>query len=214
MTTMTSMEASMLEQGLVAILRNVPEDKLMPVVDALVAGGVRFVEVTLGSPGALKGIGQLSTRSDMVAGAGTVKTVADAQAAVEAGARFLVCPTLDTAVIRMAIAEDVVPIPGVMTPTEMLTAMQAGAKLLKLFPASVLGPDYIRAIRAPMPEVKLLAVGGIDEDNAADYLEAGAVGWGIGSTLTPAAAIARGDYDIITQRARHFVTILAQRAKA
>jgi len=208
MRSISALEKELQQNGLVAILRGVPEDKLIPVVDALVAGGIRFVEITLGSPGDLNGIASLADRTDVVAGAGTVKSVDDARAAIAVGAKFLVCPATDVEVIRLATEVDVIPMPGVMTPTEMITAMRAGANTLKLFPASVLGPAYIKAVRAPLPEVKLFAVGGIDEHNAKDYLAAGAIGLGVGSTLTPKEAIACENYAEITRRAKALVEAL------
>ena len=145
--------------------------------------------------------------TDMVIGAGTVIGREKAEAVLAAGARFLVCPHTDPEVIRAALEADALPLPGVMTPTDVAMALAAGAKILKLFPAGALGVNYVKQLRGPFDRVPFLAVGGVDLTNAADYLAAGCVGLGIGSSLADNKVIAAGDYDEITRRTEAYLAL-------
>lgn len=194
-----------------AILRHVPAEQLPAVLDALVAGGIRLLEITMNTQDA---VGQL-TRARMhlgdraTLGAGTVTTPARAQAAMDAGARFLVTPNLDPAVVRLATEAGVPIVPGVMTPSEMVAGLQAGAAALKIFPAGQLGTGYVRDVRAALDDAPLVAVGGVTVENAADWIRAGCIGVGIGGSLLDKSLLAAGDMAGLTNRARALVDSLA-----
>jgi 2-dehydro-3-deoxyphosphogluconate aldolase / (4S)-4-hydroxy-2-oxoglutarate aldolase len=185
-----------------AILRTDSAAKAAAAMEAAVRGGFRHLEFTLTTPGALELVAEYSRRADLVVGTGTVLTVEDARASVRAGARFLVSPVVDVAVIRAAADLGVVAIPGCHTPTEMLLAHRAGAALQKLFPAPAGGPDAVRAILAPMPFLRLLPTNGVTAENAAAYLAAGAVAVGFVASLFPAADMDAGRFDRIEEQAR------------
>ena len=205
------LEKRLLDRPLVAIARHIPPESTLAMARALYAGGVRFLELTLNTEAALSGISLLTeafSGTDMVIGAGTVLGEDAARRALKAGARFLVCPHTDPRVIRTALEAGALPLPGVMTPTDIAEALEAGARILKLFPAGALEPDYIRQIRGPFDRTPFLAVGGIDLDNAAAFLEAGCIGWGIGGSLVDAKAIARGDFARLEDHARRYVALL------
>ena len=185
-----------------AILRTDDEGRARLAMDAAVRGGFRAVEVTLTTPGALAIIADLARRTELVVGAGTVLTVEQARAAAGAGARFLVSPVVDEAVIGAAAELGVDSIPGAATPTEMWRAHRAGAPLVKLFPAPAGGPLALRAIRGPMPFLRVVPTHGVDLDSAAAWLEAGAHAVGCVSCLFEPAALAAGDGGRIEARAR------------
>ena len=174
------------EQGLVAIVRgNFPTAKLIQIGDALLASPVLVVEVTLNTPGALEGIKLLRERfgDKMLIGAGTVRTVAQFQEAVAAGAQFTVSPNLDIPTVEASLAADILHLPGVFTPTEAQQAYVAGCKVVKLFPSEIVGPRYLKAIRAPLDDIKFIPTGGITPDNVGEYIRAGAAAVGLGSAL-------------------------------
>lgn len=188
--------------GVVAILRS-PGGDVVEIAAALREAGVEALEVTIDTPEALSMIEKLrSTFDDLAIGVGTVLDPETAKAAIGAGAQFIVTPTLDVKTIEMANRYDRLIIPGVYTPTEILTAFQAGAPALKLFPAVSLGPEYIRQVRAPLPQVPLIPTGGVNLENAAAFIKAGAAALGLGSSL-----IGRGENppEKITEGARQFV---------
>jgi 2-dehydro-3-deoxyphosphogluconate aldolase/(4S)-4-hydroxy-2-oxoglutarate aldolase len=192
------------ELGAVAVVRLESAAQLRRVVDALVEGGVRAVEVTMTTKGALEALAEHSANlgDSVVLGAGSVLDGETARMAVAAGARFVVGPTLCPALIRVCHRYDVVAIPGGYTPTEIAAAWEAGADLVKVFPAGSLGPAYLRDLRGPMPHLRLMPTGGVTVDNAADFLAAGAVVVGVGGALVDRKAVERGDYATITERAR------------
>ncbi len=180
---------AIVEGRVIAIARRLEPAALPAIAEALVSNGIRAFEVTLNSPGAIESIrlladGPLGER--LLVGAGTVLSIAEAEVAVEAGARFLVTPHLDPDLIAWAAGRGVPILPGAFTPTEILTAWRAGAAAVKLFPASVAGPAFIRDFRGPFPEIPLIPTGGVTVENAAALLEAGAVAVGLGSWLTGA----------------------------
>ena len=179
---------------LVAILRGVGDDELPGLVDALVESGVRIDEVSLSDQAALSQVDALRRRApeDVLVGAGTVTSVAAAAAAVERGATFLVTPHAALDVVRFARDDDLGVLCGVMTPTEVAAARAAGAALLKLFPAGVLGPGYVKQLLGPYPDLELFAVGGVSSANAADFIAAGAVGVGVGGALSRPGGAADG----------------------
>jgi 2-dehydro-3-deoxyphosphogluconate aldolase/(4S)-4-hydroxy-2-oxoglutarate aldolase len=169
---------------------------------AALAGGFRVCEVTLTTPRALDLVAELAARPEVVVGAGTVLTVEDAEAAVAAGARFLVSPVTDVAVIRRAAELGVASLPGAHTPTELLAAHRAGAPLLKLFPAPAGGPVWLRSVLGPLPFLKIVPTNGTDADNAAAWLAAGAWALGFAAPLFRPEDLADRRYDRIEERAR------------
>ena len=173
-----------LEHRIVAILRGCDPEHVLPIGEALYAGGIRLLEITLNSPGAFEAIeAAAATLGDrMVIGAGTVLEAAEATSAIAAGAKFILSPSLDAAVIRRTIDLGAVSIPGAFTPTEIFEAWRKGAHLVKVFPASI-GPAWFRDIRGPLPQIPLMATGGVSVSNIRDFDKAGAVAFGIGSSL-------------------------------
>ncbi|MCY3990751.1 MAG: bifunctional 4-hydroxy-2-oxoglutarate aldolase/2-dehydro-3-deoxy-phosphogluconate aldolase [Caldilineaceae bacterium] len=172
--------------GIVAIVRgDFPAQKILEIGDALLAAPVLIMEVTLNTPGALDLIRMLRARfgENMYIGAGTVRTVDQFNAAVAAGAQFTVAPGLNPAVVTQARKADILHIPGVYTATEAETASAAGSRLLKLFPANIGGPAYLKALRAPLDDIQFVPTGGIGPDNAAAWARAGAAALGVGSSL-------------------------------
>jgi len=196
--------AALQELGAVAIVRLESAARLRPVVDALIEGGIRAVEVTMTTKGALDALALCSAAlgDSAVLGAGTVLDTETARQAVSAGARFVVGPTLCPGVVRLCHRYDVVSIPGAYTPNEIVAAWEAGADFVKLFPAGSLGPGYLRELRGPLPHVRLLPTGGVTLDNAAAFLAAGAVAVGVGGALVERGAVEREDYATIRERAR------------
>ena len=191
----------------VAIVRHLPEDQLEPVFAALADAGIRLIEVTMNSAGAAEQItlAQELFGDRMLIGAGTVSTPDRALAALAAGARFLVTPNLDLEVVEIARRQHCPVIPGVMTPTEMMTAMKAGVKVLKLFPASQLGTAYVKDILAPLDELKLVAVGGVTPQNSAEWIKAGCVGVGMGSSLLPKDLVESKNYGQLRRQTEAFI---------
>ena len=185
-----------------AILRTSVEGAAGPAMEAALRGGFKVIEFTLTTPEALVLIGEFSKRPAIVVGAGTVLGVDQAKAAVEAGARFLVSPVVDPAVIETARSLDVAVMPGTHTPTEMLAAHRAGAPLQKLFPAPGIGPAYVKACLGPMPFLRIVPTSGVDESNAAAYLEAGAFAVGFVTSLFDPDDLAAGRFERIEQRAK------------
>jgi 2-dehydro-3-deoxyphosphogluconate aldolase / (4S)-4-hydroxy-2-oxoglutarate aldolase len=174
-------------ERVVAVLRRTPEtDRL---VDALRAGGIRIVEITLDSDDALGTIERLRKRGDVTVLAGTVRTASDAEAAAAAGAEACVAPGLVPEMVERCRALGMPAIPGALTPSELERAQTLGAELVKLFPASLLGPDYVRDVLAPFAGLELLVTGGVDASNARAFLDAGAVAIGVGAALTNASDV-------------------------
>jgi Entner-Doudoroff aldolase len=169
---------------------------------AAIRGGFRSVEITMTTPGALELIAELAADSRLIVGAGTVMTPAQANAAVDAGASFVVSPVCDPQVIRAGLERGAALIPGTRTPTEMWAAVQAGATMQKLFPAVSGGPAHIRSLLGPMPFLRLVPTNGVDADNAAAYLEAGAWALGFVTPLFDPELMDRRDYGAIEARAR------------
>jgi len=170
-------------------------------------GGVKVIEFTLTTPRALDLIEQTSRElgDAVLLGAGTVLDPETARAAILAGAEFIVAPTLNLKVIEMCRRYGKVVIPGAYTPTEMLAAWEAGADFVKIFPADIGGPAYLKAVGAPLPQIKLIPVGGVTLENTGEFIKAGAVAVGVGSSLVEKRAIAEGRLDKLTENARLFV---------
>lgn len=185
-----------------AILRSNDQQKAAQAMEAAVRGGFRIIEFTLTTPGVFELVQDFSRREGLVVGTGTVMDVSQAQRSVEAGARFLVSPVVDEAVIMAANELGVASMPGTHTPTEMLRAHRAGAQLCKLFPCPHGGPDWVRSVLAPMPYLKIVPTNGVDQHNAAQWIAAGAFAVGFVAPLFVAADIAAGRWDMIEARAR------------
>jgi 2-dehydro-3-deoxyphosphogluconate aldolase/(4S)-4-hydroxy-2-oxoglutarate aldolase len=195
------------ETGIVGILRGVPAEKTIDVAAALADGGVDVIEVTADTDGALNTIDRLSSafdRSEVLVGAGTVLDGETAGAALRAGAEFVVTPSFDAEVVRTCNRYGAVVAPGVMTPTEAVDAYEAGADVLKVFPASTLGPGHVGSLKGPLEHLPLLPTGGVSLDNVEAFVEAGADGVGVGSSLVDSEAVAAGDYGVLTERAEAF----------
>jgi 2-dehydro-3-deoxyphosphogluconate aldolase/(4S)-4-hydroxy-2-oxoglutarate aldolase len=194
------------EKGAVAIIRMDDPDTLMRTVEAIRAGGITAIEITMTTPDALSAIEQVSAAyadDDPVRiGAGSVLDGPTARRAITAGAEYVVSPILKAEMIEMCHRYDVPAIPGAFTPTEVQRAHELGADVVKVFPASAMGPGYFGALRGPMPHVKLMPTGGVNPDNAGQWIEAGARMVGVGSALLDEAAVAAGDFDRITENAR------------
>jgi len=193
-----------------AILRTSIEEAAAPAMEAAVRAGIRVVEFTLTTPGALERIAEFSRRDGIVTGAGTVLTVDEARAAVEHGARFLVSPVVDPAVIDAARRLGVAVMPGTHTPTEMFLAHRLGAQLQKLFPAPGLGPEYVRACLGPLPFLRIVPTNGVDETNAAAWIAAGAHAVGLVACLFDADEIRAGRFDLIEERGRALLGALGR----
>lgn len=201
------------QEKLIAIVRGIRPDQYLAVAEALYDGGVRLMEITFNQSApdsfratveAITLIGKMM-EGRMLVGTGTVLTEEQVDLTAQAGGQFIISPDVNTAVIQRSVSLGLVSMPGAMTPTEVLTAHRAGADFVKLFPASLLGPDYIRAIRAPISHVKLLAVGGIDENNMPAFLRSGVCGFGVGGNLANKKWIENGDYYKLTEAARRMV---------
>jgi 2-dehydro-3-deoxyphosphogluconate aldolase/(4S)-4-hydroxy-2-oxoglutarate aldolase len=192
--------------GVVAIMRARSSDQLLAAADAIKAGGVNAIEVTMTTPGALEIISQAVARygTDVLFGVGSVLDPESARAAILAGAQFVVCPTLNVKTIELCKRYSVPVMPGAYTPTEILNAWEAGADIVKVFPASVGGPAYIKAVKAPLPQIKLMPVGGVDLDTTADFIRAGCEIVAVGSALVNQKLLDAQDFDTLTQRARRF----------
>ena len=193
--------------GVIAIMRAQSSDQLIAAADAIKAGGVSVIEITMTTPGALRVIEEAAQRygDEVLFGAGSVLDAETARAAILAGAGFIVAPTLDLEVIGLGNRYGIPVAPGCYTPTEMLAAWQAGADLIKLFPADVGGPSLVKAILAPLPQLAIVPVGGVTLDNAAEFIKKGAAALGVGSSLVSQKLLDAGDMAELTRRAGAFI---------
>ena len=199
--------------GLVPVLRAQSAAEGHALVEAMLAGGVTVVEVTMTVPGAVELLRALKKQhgSRLLLGSGTVTTAAQAAATIEAGAEFVVSPSLHPEVIVKTKELGKVSIPGALTPTEVITAWNAGADYVKVFPCSAVGgASYLRALRAPFPELQLIPTGGVTQQTAADFLKAGARALGVGADLVNAKAIAEGKPEVVMNAARVYMEIIRQ----
>jgi 2-dehydro-3-deoxyphosphogluconate aldolase/(4S)-4-hydroxy-2-oxoglutarate aldolase len=202
--------ARVLDSGVVAVIRAPRGDLLADVAEALLAGGVEVMEVTFTVPRALAVLEEVANRlgDRIVLGAGTVLDPETARAAILSGAEFIVAPTVNLDVIELCRRYDKAVMPGAFTPTEVLTAWQAGADIVKIFPSDVTGPPYIKALRGPLPQVRMMPTGGVNLETAADFLRAGACALGIGGSLVEPKAVASGDLKRIETLARQYIQIV------
>lgn len=200
--------SSMLEIGIVPIIRVNSEEAAIQSIEAVYEGGIRSAEITMTTPGAIRALEKLADAfgDKMILGAGTVLDPETARATILAGARFLVTPALKVATIEMARRYSTVICPGALTPTEILTAWEAGADFVKVFPCSnVGGAKYIKAVKAPLPQVEMIPTGGVNLDTIGDFLKAGASAVAVGSELIDNETIKAGKYEVFTERAKQFL---------
>jgi 2-dehydro-3-deoxyphosphogluconate aldolase/(4S)-4-hydroxy-2-oxoglutarate aldolase len=196
----------------VAVVRLDSGDQLIKVAEALKAGGISAIEFTIPTPNSLEMIKQASSHfgDEVLMGAGTVLDPETARAAIISGAQFIVTPAFNPKTIELCKRYGKPIIPGALTPTEILTAWEAGADMVKVFPADTMGPGYIKAILAPLPQIRLVPTGGVSTENAAEFLKAGATALGVGGNLVSKAAVARSDWAAITAEARKLVQVVHQ----
>jgi 2-dehydro-3-deoxyphosphogluconate aldolase / (4S)-4-hydroxy-2-oxoglutarate aldolase len=205
--------ASLRATGVVAVIRTENPTDLAAVAKALGGGGVKFVEITMTVPGALEIIRDATAQlkgTDVLIGAGTVLDAQTARSAIIAGAQFIVSPGCDPETVKLCNTYGVVVMPGALTPHEILQAWKCGADVVKVFPADIGGPGYIKTIKEPLPQVELLPTKGIDFETAGAYLKAGAIAVGTGSCLVNKALIAAKNYSQITENAVKFTKIVQQ----
>lgn len=187
-----------------SIIRGVEEDKVDQVAQALKQGGIKVVEVTFNTNGASKMISNITKNysDDFLVGAGTVLDTETAKTAIDAGAKFILAPTLNTEVIKLCLRYNVLPVPGVATATEALTAWENGARMIKVFPAGVLGANYIKQLKGPLSQLTIMAVGAINKNNIDEMLNAGASSVGVGSEIVDKNSIANNDFESIVEKAK------------
>ena len=195
------------ETGVIAIMRAQSSDQLIAAADAIKLGGVRAIEVTMTTPGALGVIAEAKERygSDVIFGAGTVLDPETGRAAILAGADFVVAPTLNLKLVELCNRYSIPVAPGCYSPTEVLAGWGAGADFIKLFPASVGGPALVKAILAPLPQVRIIPVGGVNLNTAADFVRNGATALGVGSSLVNQKLLDQGDMEELTRRAAAYI---------
>jgi 2-dehydro-3-deoxyphosphogluconate aldolase/(4S)-4-hydroxy-2-oxoglutarate aldolase len=195
------------EVGICAIVRGTSVDSLYRIADSLIAGGIKAIEVAFNTPGAAKMIEKLVEKySDQVlVGAGTVLDAETARIAILSGASFILSPSLNLEMIKICQRYNVLPVPGISTPTEAVTAWENGAQIVKVFPAGVFGPNYIKQLKGPLSQIEMMAVGAVNLDNFKDFIKAGACSVGIGSELVNNKLVEEGKFDEITRRAAAFV---------
>lgn len=203
--------AKIASDRVVAVIRLADPGKLLPVIEAVGKGGVQCIEVTMTVPNAIELIHTVSAQvsDDILIGAGTVLDAATAEAVIKAGARFVVSPILSPEVIAACQARDIYCAPGCYTPTEIYKAYKLGADVIKVFPATSLGPKYFKDLKGPFPYIPLMPTGGVSIENAHEWIAAGAVAVGIGSDLLDKKAIDTGDYGVLTERAARLAANVA-----
>ncbi|MFP6769533.1 MAG: bifunctional 4-hydroxy-2-oxoglutarate aldolase/2-dehydro-3-deoxy-phosphogluconate aldolase [Planctomycetaceae bacterium] len=200
-----------LDGGIVAIIRASSGEQLVGVAEALYAGGIDVIEVTFTVPGVLEILSAVKTSlgEKILLGAGTVLDPESARAALLAGAEFIVAPNVNRDVIALCRRYDKVVMPGALTPTEVVAAWESGADIVKVFPADVGGPGYLKALHGPLPQVRLLPTGGVNLETIGDFISAGACAVGLGSALVESQAVAEGDMDRIRSQAEAYVAAVA-----
>jgi 2-dehydro-3-deoxyphosphogluconate aldolase / (4S)-4-hydroxy-2-oxoglutarate aldolase len=198
------------EIGLVPVLRAESESQALALASAIGAGGVTVLEVTMTVPGAIRVMRKLvEERPEILIGAGTVLDAETARMCILEGAQFVVSPALNLKTIEMCHRYGVAVLPGALTPTEILTAWQAGADVVKVFPASALGgAKYLKSVKAPLPQVEMIPTGGVSQSTATEFLEAGAFALGVGADLVNPKAIADGHPEVITENAAKYLAIV------
>ncbi len=207
--------ARVLDCGIVAVIRTPDSRQLVEVAKALVDGGVTVAEITMTVPHAIDALREVrqALGDRLLLGAGTVLDAETARAVILAGAEVIVAPTLNCDVIRLCRRYDKLVMPGAFTPTEILTAWEAGADIVKVFPADVVGPAFFKAVRAPLPQIKLMPTGGVDLTTAAGFLQAGACCLGVGSQLVEPKAVSLRNFDRIRELAAQYVAVVRELRK-
>jgi 2-dehydro-3-deoxyphosphogluconate aldolase/(4S)-4-hydroxy-2-oxoglutarate aldolase len=203
----------MISEGLIPVIRVASASEAMDVADAIKEGGVSFIEITMSVQGAIDVIKELTQKykDEIIMGAGTVLDAETGRAALLAGAQFIVSPILNLSLIELAHRYSAVVIPGAATPTEILTAWNAGADMVKVFPAAQLGgPDYIKAVKAPLPQILLVPTGGVNLQNAAAFIKAGAAALGVGGELVDKKAVKEKKFHIITENTQAFLKTIKE----
>ncbi len=205
-----------IETGILPVIRASSEDEALRVIDAIKAGGIDIFEVTMTVPNAVSLIEKLAKRfeDEALIGAGTVLDAESAKKCIEAGAKFIISPALNIETIKFCNEMEIVVMPGALTPTEILTAWNAGADFVKVFPASAMGgASYLKSIKAPLPHIKLIPTGGVSLKTAADFFRAGAEAVGVGADLVDLQAIRENRADSITETARKYLEIVKEARK-
>jgi 2-dehydro-3-deoxyphosphogluconate aldolase / (4S)-4-hydroxy-2-oxoglutarate aldolase len=203
--------------GIIPVVRASSADEAMLAIDAIREGGISLLEITMTVSGAVGVIEKVSTRygNEALVGAGTVLDPETARACIQAGARFIVSPSLNFETIALCRREGVTVMPGALTPTEVVNAWAAGADFVKVFPAGAMGgASYIKSLKAPLPHISLVPTGGVSLKTAADFIKAGASALGVGADLVDVKAIRDGQQSVITERARQFVQIVKEARNA
>lgn len=199
-------------RGVVAVIRGATCDNILTIAEALKAGGVSALEITMETPNALHIIEKVAGEyEDVLVGAGTVLDPETARDAIKAGSKFVFSPTVNKHTIEMTKRYGVISVPGALTPTEILTGYEYGADLIKVFPANAVGPEYFKSLAGPLPHIPLMPTGGIDVNNAGDYIKAGAVAVGVGSTLVNTKCEFTSEYlGEITRKAKQLMDAINQ----
>ena len=203
----------MVTEGLIPVVRVSSAREAMDVADAIKEGGVSFIEITMSVQGAIDVIKELTQKykDEIIMGAGTVLDTETGRAALLAGAQFIVSPTLNLDLIQLAHRYSAVVIPGAATPTEILTAWNAGADMVKIFPAGQLGgPEYLKALRGPLPQILLVPTGGVNLQNAGAFIKAGATALGVGGELVDKKAVKEKKFNVITDNTRAFLKVIKE----
>jgi 2-dehydro-3-deoxyphosphogluconate aldolase/(4S)-4-hydroxy-2-oxoglutarate aldolase len=197
--------------GVIPVIRAESAAQAMNIVDAVKAGGVDSIEITMTVPGAIKVMEQVAEQygDEVILGAGTILDAETARAAILAGAEFIVGPSLNLGVIEICHRYSKIVCPGALTPTEVVTAWEAGADIVKIFPCGeVGGPSYIKSLKGPLPHIQMMPTGGVDLTTAADFIKAGCIALGVGTALVDRKAVAAGNWDVLTENARKFIEIV------
>lgn len=205
--------SSILRIGIVPVVRTTSAESAVLAVEAIYRGGIPCAEITMTVPGALKALEKVADAlgDKIILGAGTVLDPETARSSMLAGAEFFVTPSLDIKTIAVARRYAKPIMPGALTPTEVLTAWQAGADIVKIFPAgNVGGPKYIKALKGPFPQIEMIPTGGVNLDTAGEFLKAGACAVAVGGELVEAKAIKEGRYDVIEEKARQYLAVIAK----
>jgi 2-dehydro-3-deoxyphosphogluconate aldolase/(4S)-4-hydroxy-2-oxoglutarate aldolase len=202
--------------GVIPVVRAQSADEAASAIAAIQKGGVSVLEITMTVPGAVELIRDVARRAtEALVGAGTVLDPKTARECIDAGARFVVSPALNVATIDACREAGIAVLPGALTPTEVVTAWNAGADLVKVFPANALGgASYIKSLKAPLPQIALVPTGGVNLQTAKDFIKAGAAALGVGADLVDLAALRRGEAEIITERARQFLALVREARSA
>jgi 2-dehydro-3-deoxyphosphogluconate aldolase/(4S)-4-hydroxy-2-oxoglutarate aldolase len=205
--------SAIMEIGIVPVVRTDSAEGAIQAIEAVYRGGIRAAEITMTVPGAIRALEKLADEfgDRIVLGAGTVLDPETARACILAGAEFLVSPSLNVATIEIARRYSKIIMPGALTPTEVLAAWQAGGDIIKIFPCSAVGgAKYIKALRAPFPQIEMIPTGGVTLETAGDFLKAGACAVAVGAELIDSAHIHKGRFDVFEERARRFLDAIAQ----